>query len=138
MNISDIKEEELVFTDKGTRVLFVEGDRFDKLLITKYAGKRWINSRETFEAVYEVLCDCGNVELRRHVYLANDNSVNGRCCFECARKNSASTLTAVRRGRPRKTFKVEEKKIVKNDFYYEQIIKGIFDLNIKETMSRYT
>lgn len=137
MNKSDIKKEDLVFTDKGTRVVFEAGQRFDKIVILAYKGKRWIKTRETFEAVYETLCDCGEVELRRHVYLQNDHSVNGRCCFKCARKNSANTLTAVRRGRPRKKPKIVKERVIKDDYYYEQIVKGIFELSTKEVMSRY-
>lgn len=135
MNRSFIKEEDLVFTDKGTRVLYQPGTVIDKLTVLAYKGKRWIKSRDTFEAVYEVQCVCGNIDLRRHTYLANDTTVNGKSCFDCAIKNSSRNLVRIGQYKPRK--KKEEEVVLKDDEYYMNIIKEIFDMPINEVMEKY-
>lgn len=139
MNRSEINRDDLVFTDKGTPVHFKKDQIIDKLVVLDYVGKQWVRSREIFEPIYEVLCECGRTELRRHTYLWRDDiSVNGKCCYECAKKNSGNPIEGSKRGRKRGRPRKHPIKIVKNDEYYEKIVKKIWELPICQVMSKST
>ena len=131
---SRINLDDLVQTDKGTPIMFKPDDVVDKLLILGCKGKLWVPSRGVFEPIYEVQCECGNIELRRHIYLyRTDTSVNGKCCYDCANKNSGKPVNAVRKGRPRK--EREEHEVTNIEDIYINVIKNIFAMPIQETMS---
>lgn len=138
MKTSNINREDLVFTKKGTKVLLKEGDLVDKLTVIEYVGKKWVKSRSVFEAVYEVLCECGNTELRRHAYLVTVANINGKCCYECAKANSGKHLKPRGRSKtPKNNKKKHSEEVYKTDDFYQKKINEIFEMPLKEVMSRY-